>query len=103
MPINMVVDQLTSMRNKMIYHQIRGEYKRYVTARKDFAKHYMQNPEAGLKMPKFQGHFGIFSKYGLNIMKTMFFDLFRKKTPDEIKLKQFAQSLKDKEVSGWNG
>ena len=44
--MRMIVDELTSIRNKMIYHSMLGEYKDYVATRKKFAKYCIQFPSA---------------------------------------------------------
>ena len=47
MPTRIIVDQLTSMRNQLVYHMMMGEYKEYVALRKDFAKKYVKTDNWG--------------------------------------------------------
>ena len=94
MPIGNIVNELTSMRNKMIYHSMFGEYKDYVAARKNFAKYCVQYPQETLQMPRFKGQFSIFSKYGRNIIKTCIKEIFRTKTPEEKEMMKIAERYK---------
>ena len=94
MPVGNIVTELTSMRNKMICHSMLGEYKDYVAARKNFAKYCVQYPQETLQMPRIEGRFSIFSKYGRNIMKTCIKELFRRKTTEEKEMIKIAEYYK---------
>ena len=99
--MRIIVDTLTNLRNKMLYHDMLGEYKEYVNARKEYAKYFVQFPEEARRMPHTTGRFSIFSKFGLNVLKTCLRDLFRKKTPEEIEMREIGKRWKAEEKSGW--
>ena len=103
MPSKFIVDQLTSMRNQLIYHSIMGEYKEYVALRKNFAKKYITFPEDARYIAPQNIHVNIFSKFAINIIKTWFKDLFREKSPEEKEMKKLATGFKAQEKSGWIG
>ena len=103
MPIKPIVNQLESMRNQLVYHTIMGEYKEYVALRKDFAKKCITFPEETEYIPRLKTNFSIFSKFGINFIKTWFKELFRTKTPEEIELNKLMMKIKAKEKSGWIG
>jgi len=100
MPNKMIVEHLTSMRNQLIYHNIRGEYKEYVQLRKKFAKQFITFPNDVQYITNQRTNLSLFSREGINVLKTWFRELFRKKTPDEIEMQQIAQDIKDKRKSG---
>ena len=102
MPSKLIVDQLTSMRNQLIYHSIMGEYKEYVALRKNFAKKYITFPEDARYIAHQNIPISIFSKFGINVIKTWFKDLFRKKSFEEKEMKKIATEFKAREKSGWN-
>lgn len=85
MPVRFIVDQLTSMKNQLIYHSMLGEYKEYVTLRKEFAKKYITYPEEAKYITPANVRLSIFSKMGLNTLKTCFKELFRKKHLKKLK------------------
>lgn len=99
--MRMIVDELTSIRNKMIYHSMLGEYKDYVATRKKFAKYCIQFPQEASYMPRFEGRLSIFSKFGRNIIKTWFKELFRKKTPEELEMMKMEKHYQTEQKSGW--
>ena len=99
--MKIMVDTLTDMRNRMLYHCILGEYKEYVNVRKIFAQKFVQNPEEARHISRATQKLSIFSKSGRNVLKTWFKELFRKKTPEEIEMKKIAEQWKAEEISGW--
>ena len=99
--MRIIVDNLTSLRNKMLYHSMLGEYKEYVATRKEFAKTFVQFPEEARRISRVHGQFSIFSRSGMNVIITMIRDLFRKKTPQEIEMMKIGRQWKAEEKSGW--
>ena len=67
-----------------------GNYKEYVAAKKAYSSVAIENFELCKKAPAMNYKVPIFSKAGFNIMKCSFFDLFRKKTPQEKQFKKLA-------------
>lgn len=100
MPNKMIVENLTSMCNQLIYHNIRGEYKEYVQLRKKFAKQFIAFPNEAQYIPNRRINLSLFSREGMNILKIWFRELFRKKTPDEVAMKQLNQYITHKNFSG---
>lgn len=103
MPTRIIVDQLTSMRNQLVYHMMMGEYKEYVALRKDFAKKYVKFPEEAKYIAPTHTQVSIFSKFGMNIIKLWFKELFREKTSEEKEMKKYATELRARQKSGWIG
>ena len=99
--MRIIVDHLTELRNKMLYHSMLGEYREYVETRKEFAKKFVQFPEDARRIPRTTGQFSFFSKFGRNILITMFKELFRKKTPDEKKMREIGLQWSAERKSGW--
>lgn len=85
--IKPITNRLTQLRNDMAYSVITGNYKAFKTATKEHAKLAVDNFELAktIKTPKVK--VPLFSKYGLNMAKVWFLNLFRIKTPAERKLK----------------
>lgn len=96
--INPVVQQLTQYASEKMFAAAMGNYKEYKTASKAFAKLASDNLELlpQVKAPKMQG-VPLFSKIGRCIMKILFLEKFRIKTPEEKMVKKYIKELRQKE------
>ncbi len=90
--VNPIVQRITQLRNEVAYSAFEGNYKNFKFAAKEHAKlvleHYELSKQAGhpsFKVP-------LFSKAGLRMMKVMFLNFFRIKSPAEKELKSRRRS-----------
>ena len=93
--INPVVRQLSQYATDKVIAAMSGNYKDFKNASKAFSKLASENLELlpQVKAPKASG-IPLFSKIGRGIMKVLFLDKFRRKTPEEKVVKEYLEQLK---------
>lgn len=91
--ISPLTQKFSQLKSNIGLSSLLGNYKDYKTARKEFASLAMNHFETSMTAPgaKIQ-NVPLFSKPGMNILKVIILDFFRKKTPAE---KQYKKMLKD--------
>ena len=93
--MNPVVRQLSQYATDKMIAAMSGNYKDFKNASKAFSKLASENLEL-LPQVKASG-IPIFSKIGRSIMKVLFLDKFRRKTPEEKVVKEFLEQQKKNE------
>lgn len=85
--VNPIVQRITQLRNEAVYSAVEGNYKNFKDAIKENAKLTLENYELAKQVgcPSVN-NVPLFSKMGMRIMKVMFLNFFRIKTPEEKKL-----------------
>ena len=96
--INPVVRQLSQYATDKMFAAMSGNYKDFKNASKAFGKLASENLEL-LPQVKAQKASGIplFSKIGRSIMKVLFLDKFRRKTPEEKAVIEYIRKQKFQE------
>ncbi len=95
--IDPIKQKVTQLRNEVVYSALEGNYKKYKTALKENAKYTVANYDAIKGMAGPQIKVPLFSKYGLKMLKVMFLNFFRVKTPEEKLLKEIIKKEKLKQ------
>lgn len=77
------IDKIVNLRKGLMFTQMTGDYTTFKTLHKEYADFGVKNFEL-LKSINFpEVSVPMFSREGLNMMKIMIKDMFRKKTPEE--------------------
>lgn len=84
--------KLTQLKSDIVFSSVLGNYKDYKNAKKAYAELAKDNFELSMqaKGPKIE-RVPLFSKAGMGILKVLFLDMFRVKTPAE---KEFSKLVK---------
>ena len=84
--------KLTQLKSDIVFSSVLGNYKDYKNAKKAYAELAKDNFELSMqaKGPKVE-RVPLFSKAGMGILKVLFLDMFRVKTPAE---KEFSKLVK---------
>lgn len=96
--INPVVRQLSQYATDKMFAAMSGNYKDFRNASKPFGKLASENLELlpQVNAPKASG-IPLFSKIGRSIMKVLFLDKFRRKTPEEKAVIEYTKKQKFQE------
>ena len=78
------------LRSSMAYDAFFGNYKSFKEAKKEYASLAVQDIQKIRELPAPSVNAPLYSKYGLNMLYVAIRDFFRKKTPDEKRLKQMG-------------
>ena len=93
--MNPIVRQLSQYASDKMFAAMSGNYKEFKNASKAFGKLASENLELlpQVKAPKASGN-PLFSKIGRSIMKVLFLDKFRRKTPEEKAVIEYTKKTK---------
>ena len=88
---------LWNLREDMKLGNVLGDHDRYLSAHRAFMKEFVTHPKDGLTLPPTAGFTApLFSRTGLNMLKVLIKELFRKRTPEEkelgMKMKEIMQN-----------
>lgn len=92
-----ITQELSRLKSDKIYSTILGDYKGYKEASKAYAEIAKDNFELAIKAPtpKVSG-ISLFSKTGMRVLKVLFLDKFRVKTPAEKEFNKMVELEKSK-------
>lgn len=87
-----ISQKLSQLKSDIVFSSVLGNYKDYKNAKKAYAELAKDNFELSMqaKGPKIE-RVPLFSKAGMGILKVLFLDMFRVKTPAE---KEFSKLVK---------
>jgi len=87
-------ERIFELRKQMTISTFLGDYKAYKKAKISYASETISNYDIAkqVKFPKVS--VPLFSKMGFNAIKVAFFELFRRKTPDERKMAKLFEKEK---------
>ena len=93
-----ISQKLTQLKSDIVFSSVLGNYKDYKNAKKAFAELAKDNFELAIqaKGPKVD-RISLFTKTGMRILKIMFLDMFRVKTPSEKELTRLVKMQKAKQ------
>lgn len=86
-PADGIVQKIVAARNECFLAAAEGNYKKYKDACKNSAKLTLENYEVASRISTPKLTVPLFSSVGLNMLKVMILNLFRRKTPEEKQLK----------------
>lgn len=97
-PQEKTLEALKRLRQDMTMSSVFGDYQGFKNAKIEYAKIAVKNFELAKTIKGGGATAPLFSKYGLNMLKVMICNFFRKKTPEEKLLIQKAkeEQLKSK-------
>ena len=88
--------RLWNLREEMKFYNITGNHKGYVNAQRAFMDEYVSHPKDGLTLPPTNSiSVPLFSKTGWNMLKVFIGEIFRKRTPKDIKLATKMKDIKE--------
>ena len=89
-----VQNRLWNLREEMKLCNMLGDHDRYVSAHRAFVQEFVAHPKDGLTLPptaKFTAP--LFSGTGLNMLKVLIKEIFRKRTPEDKKLAEKMREI----------
>ncbi len=88
--------RLWNLREEMKLSNITGDHNSYVKAQRAFMNEYVSHPKDGLTLPPTNSiSVPLFSKIGWNMFKVFIGEIFRKRTPEDIKLATKMKDIKE--------
>lgn len=97
---DIIINHLKSLKSDSAFSLLLGDYKGFKEAHAKYAELAVDNFETAMSLESpVKGTIPLFSKMGLRIVKCMFLNAFRVKTPKEKLLKKMIKDRKNQDVA----
>ena len=91
---NDIQRRLWNIREMTKQHVANGDYQGYIDAHRDYMREFVSHPKDALELPPTPRTTApLFSRKGLNMIKILFKEFFRKRTPEDIELAKKMQEI----------
>ncbi len=95
--VSPIIEKLSSLKYDQAISVIKGNYKGYKNASKEYAKIAVKNFDESLQAKGPEIKVPLFSAYGLRFVKVWFLNKFRIKSPEEKAFKKMCKEYKMKQ------